>query len=224
MPSYDNPDFAEFMGALAGDGHLTNSNYTYRVELSLNETEDRYYADYLAVKIAELFRVKPRVYTRNEEANRVNVSFHSKKIHNYISAFFPKGKKSSLQVPDWINSTDKSSAYLRGLTDTDGSLFFAKRGVYNKNKYPVIELKLQDPQFLNEIEILLEEFSLKPVRSSNIKIQLNGENRLEKWIRKIGFNNLNRISRYQVWRKKGHCPPNTSLHERLKMLGNKPPG
>ena len=214
-----NSEFAEFMGALAGDGHITNCSNHYRIEFTLNGTEDRYYAKFLARKFRELFHMEPRLYRRSGEANRVDVQIHSKKIHCFLNQFFPKGKKDSLAVPKWIKKDESfQSSYLRGLIDTDGSLFFAKRGMYEKNSYPVIELKMEDPEFLDEIELLLENLSIDYYRAANNKIQLNGENKLEKWMSKIGFSNPGRSSRYAVWKVQNYCPPDTSLYDRLQIL------
>jgi len=214
--------FSEFMGALAGDGHLTDSNYTYRVEFTLDRTEDKYYVEFLERLIEDLFHIEPRIYRRENAGRRVDVQFHSKKIHSFISGVFPKGKKENLTVPRWVKGEDRKSAFLRGLMDTDGSLFFAKRGMYENNSYPVMELKMEEETFLDEIETMLQDFDIGTYRSAGNKIQLNGENKLEKWVNEIGFSNPSRSSRYYVWKIQNYCPPNTSLQERLEILKNKP--
>lgn len=217
IPSFD-VEFAEFMGALAGDGHITDSGYSYRIEFTFNGTEDGLYADFIAVLFKDLFNVNPRVYRRSGETNRVDVQVHSKKIYNFLSMFFPSGKKDNLSPPKWVDSKEKAAAYLRGLMDTDGSLFFAKRGTYKRNSYPVMEIKMHDASFLDEVEDLLELVDLDYYRSSDIKIQFNGEEKLEEWVSRIGFNNINRISRYQVWKLHGFCPPDTTLEDRLEII------
>jgi hypothetical protein len=45
---------------------------------------------------------------------------------------------------------------------------------------------------------------------------------MEEWLLKIGFHNLNRISRYQVWKAKGYCPPDTTLKDRREMMKSAP--
>lgn len=215
------PKMAEFTGALSGDGHLTASKGVYRVGFALNGTEDIYYIYFLADLFRELFHVEPRIYFR-DCSNRADIEVNCKKIHGFIEKFFPKGKKNSLDVPDWVKGKEMISAYLRGLIDTNGSLFFAKRGIYEKNCYPVIELKMEDEKFLDQVELLLQELDIGYYRSADNKIQLNGKSKLENWILKVGFSNPNRSSRYYVWKVQKYCPSSTSLGDRLEMLGIKP--
>lgn len=217
-------EFAEFLGALSGDGHLTNSSNTYRVEFTLNGTEDRFYVNFLVDMFRELFQLSPKVYRRRGEANRVDIQIHSKKVHSFLSEFFPKGKKEDLRVPDWISRENVEPSYLRGLMDTDGSLFFAKRGTYQRNSYPVVEFKIYNKNFLDGIGNLLDEVGIDYYRSDKYKIQINGEKRLKKWVSRIGFSNPNRSSRYVVWRLQNYCPPNTTIDQRLDIIRNSLPG
>lgn len=221
IPSF-NPLFTEFLGALAGDGHLSDSNHTYRIEFTLNGTEDKYYTEFLKSSFKFLFNIEARVYERESSANRIDVQAHSKKLHSYLSKYFPTGKKERLVLPEQVVSKEFESEYLRGLMDTDGSLFFAKRGTYERNSYPVIEFKLNDSKFLDQVENIIENLGINPYRASRNKIQINGKEKLEKWNSKIGFRNPNRLSRYCVWKVQNYCPPNTTLEQRLKMLGIKP--
>jgi len=169
-----------------------------------------------------LFNTSAKVYRRDGEVNRVDVRIHSKEVHSFLSGFFPQGKKEAIDVPRWVYKTESSSAYLRGLMDTDGSLFFAKRGVYENNCYPVMEIKVYDKGFLDQVENLLYCLDIGFYRSSDIKIQMNGEDKLRKWRWKVGFSNPNRSSRYFLWNVKNYCPPDTTIDERLRMLGIKP--
>jgi len=34
----------------------------------------------------------------------------------------------------------------------------------------------------------------------------------------IGFNNPVHITKYQIWKKFGFCPPNTNLQHRIRIL------
>ena len=39
-----------------------------------------------------------------------------------------------------------------------------------------------------------------------------------KWMRLIGFSNPKHITKIEVWKKLGYCPPRTTYLERLKIL------
>lgn len=51
-------------------------------------------------------------------------------------------------------------------------------------------------------------------------IFISGKNRLEKWIKIIGFNNPKHLSKYLIWKKYGFCPPRNTLKDRIKILNN----
>jgi hypothetical protein len=121
-------------------------------------------------------------------------------------------------IPKWILTKKQfMKKFIRGLVDTDGSLFFAKRGTYKSNKYPVIEIKIYDEMLLEQVFEILKELGLNPIKQK-YKVQLNGIYRLNEWLKNIGFKNSNHLSRYYIWKKFGFCPPNTKLKERLKIL------
>lgn len=81
---------------------------------------------------------------------------------------------------------------------------------------------MKDKEFLDQIEVLLKELNIDFYRSNKFKVQLNGVSKLENWVEKIGFSNPSRSSRYHVWKVQNYCPPSTTLHDRLEMLGIMP--
>lgn len=150
--------------------------------------------------------------------NAVRVMAHSKKIFHFLRENFPNGYKDEINIPPWIDSKERKAAYLRGIADTDGSLFFAKRGTYEKHCYPVIEIKMNESNFLDQLESILDDLDIGYYRSSEIKIQLNGRSKLNRWMEEIGFSNPSKHSRFAVWKVQNSCPPNTDLKDRLEIL------
>ncbi len=171
--------------------------------------------------INDLFGIKPKVRERRKYST-INIEINSKLISKFlISLGFPNGeKKNKLRVPNWIiRNKEYATAFLRGLVDTDGCLFFAKRGTYRLNTYPVIEIKSHDPRFINDLNKIVKSLNFSLYKGKD-KIQLNGKKNLKKWLNEIGFKNLNNLSRYLVWKKFKYCPPKTNLVERLRMLSS----
>ncbi len=211
---------AEFFGILFGDGSVIDTERIHRIVISLNLKEDSVYKDYVFQLIKKLFGIEPKL-KRRQRFGKLDLEISSKGISKFLlSLGYPNGrKKDKLIIPYWILENRKHlQLFLRGLVDTDGSLFFAKRGTYKLNEYPVIEIKMHDENFINQIFYSLKNLGFK-VNKTKIKIQLNGKDNLQKWINEIGFRNLNLQSRYFLWKKLSYCPPKTKLRQRLIMLG-----
>lgn len=215
---------AEFLGILFGDGHFLRSKKAYHIGITLNLTEDGFYSNYVSRMIKILFGLEPKIARRPDYGTLV-LSIDSKVITRFLSGlgFRAGSKKGNLKVPDWIKSNKKYiRSFLRGVIDTDGSLFFTKRGTYKKNKYPVIEIKLHDERLIRDIGLLFDRIKFPVVLSPKDKpnkIQANGEMLLNKWVDEIGIGNLNSFSRYLVWKYFGYLEPETKLKDRLKLLG-----
>lgn len=221
---------AEFLGLMSGDGYLlikTGKKKVYRIQITLNSTEDIFYVNYVSNLIFRLFRVNPTKQNRIENALYLNIN--NKKIAYFVESLgFPIGrKKNKLKIPGWVfNKKSYVRAFLRGLMETDGSLFFAKRGTYKTNKYPVMEIKCVDKNFMTEVKKAFNFIGFMPlfrecdegIHDNAYKVQLNGERWLNKWANEIGFNNLNYKTRYIVWKQKGFCPPRTKLSDRMKLI------
>ena len=214
---------AEFLGILCGDGHLHDKGKVYKFDITLDLKEDFRYKDYVLSLINDLFNVKPRVIER-EKYNTTVITVNSKSITKFlISMDFPKGnKKGKLKIPDWIYKKEiYIRRFIRGLADTDGSIFFAKRGTYKLNKYPVIEIKCSDEEFIQNVYKNLNNIGFKSIEShrhGEHKIQLNGIKNLEKWMREIKFKNIKHLTKYSIWKEFGYCQPNTKIIDRIETL------
>ena len=53
---------------------------------------------------------------------------------------------------------------------------------------------------------------------NDFKIYLSGEIMLNKWIKEIGFGNINTITKYNLWKKLGYYIPKITLNQRRKLL------
>jgi hypothetical protein len=214
-----NENLAEFWGILSGDGFLTKTGRVHRLGVCFHLKDDIHYSRYVKLLIKNLFNIEPTISIKKKETI-LYLLVHSKGITDFISENnFPIGiKKDKLKIPKWIANNNKFvKRYLRGLIDTDGCLFYPKKGTYKVNKYPVIEIKIHDKTFIKNIGTLINNLGFKVVRQK-YKIQLNGIQNLNKWLDVIGFKNIKHITRYLIWKKYGFCPPGTNLKERLNLL------
>ena len=49
-------------------------------------------------------------------------------------------------------------------------------------------------------------------------LQVSGVKMLEKWVEEIGFSNKSHLTRYEIFKKVGFVPSNTSYEQRLRIL------
>ena len=136
---------AEFVGILLGDGHLhKKGEKSYLGDLliiSLNRVDEPQYVEYVKNLIFNLFGIIPAEFPRIDSKS-IDLKLYNSDIINFlISIGLKTGDKvkNQVYVPEWIKKEKKwvecnqiewnsrikplVIACLRGLTDTDGSLY-----------------------------------------------------------------------------------------------------
>ncbi len=156
-----NTDFAEILGVLNGDGHLSKVNHEVSVTGDLKDT---LYFVYLKEKFAKLFNLDFKI---EEFKHYLKLRAYSKELINFLNKEYglPKGrKKGRLKIPQKLYS-EKSflEAYFRGLFDTDGT-FYLRR----KNE-PVVEISSADKDYLYQIRAGLKLLNFQfGIREKNV--------------------------------------------------------
>ncbi len=116
-------ELAEFIGIMLGDGCLGS---TFQASIAFNAETDREYAAFIVGLSQRLFGMTPTVSCRPHSREGVLV-FSSRRLVGYlIHLGLPRANKVAIQVsvPDWITrSPQYRRSCLRGLMDTDGSLY-----------------------------------------------------------------------------------------------------
>ena len=162
--------------------------------------------------------------------NKRFISFLEKEIG------LKRGKKIDIGIPSVIEGKEQKISFLRGLFDTDGSIYFCKSYVktkkyswYNKFHYkPKIKLATISKKLIDDVKDVLAELGFSP-RLYAPRKQKENENYMyavvldinkdtQKWIENIGFKNLKHITKIQVWKRFGFCPPHTTLNQRKRIL------
>tara|TARA_Y100000310_G_scaffold206210_1_gene206613 strand:- start:718 stop:1224 length:507 start_codon:yes stop_codon:yes gene_type:complete len=151
---------------------------------------------------------------------------------------FPSGAKSlCVKAPDAIKFSSDTvfiGNFLRGYFDTDGCLSFDKK-IYNsnifkktKNFYPRLLFSTVSFNLFGDVCHMFERLGLRfststykpkvPSENRKYTIQMAGITQLNNWLLLIGMRNPTKYSRYLIWKKHGHCPPNTTFEERVNVL------
>ena len=121
-PTYS-ANLAEFVGIVLGDGGISK----YQVVVTLHITDDKEYSEYVASLLRKLFRTRVGISYR-PKSSVVNIVISRIELVNYCTKILGLkiGNKVAQQVdiPNWIKQNKKYSiACVRGLVDTDGSIF-----------------------------------------------------------------------------------------------------
>lgn len=145
----ENYSLAEMIGIILGDGHLSIDGYY--LTITLNFQDEREYAVYIMKLLESLFKQKPVVINLpKNKANQLRIS-NRFLVEFLTSKDLKLGNKIKNQVgvPLWIkNNININAPCLKGLTDTDGSIF------------PVIRENSIKINFKNNSEPLVRDYKL----------------------------------------------------------------
>ena len=141
----ESEDLAELIGVLLGDGNVSKKYHTLSV--TLNQIEEPNYVNYIKKLIKSTLKREPSVVDLpNNKAIQLRV-YDTGIINVLLSKGLKSGNKVKNQVgvPLWIKKNHRFTiACLRGLIDTDGSIFIARRDNFihinfKNNSKPLVE-------------------------------------------------------------------------------------
>jgi len=193
-------DICEFIGAFIGDGFTNRYGHVSMTQIAGDKRYDTEYHSYLGSILEKRFGIKPRIYVK-KETNELRTNFYSKGLFLFLVGrfSFPPGKKAkTVLIPNEIihsNDPRKVSAVLRGIFDTDGSVYFDRRQIY-KRKYPRIDLHLRNMGLIRQISEQLSGMDIPfSVVEGGYRLQINGISSIKKYISTIGFSNPRHIKK-----------------------------
>jgi DNA-binding transcriptional regulator WhiA len=196
---------AELVGALIGDGYIYRKNGKYQIGFVGNPKTDVEYYTKLQKLILSEWNKKANIKFRERGIRMVIDSKETSDfLVNNLRICYGEGKCEKVKIPHEMTKDWKLARnVLRGIVDTDGSVFIAqKQGAKN---YPSIEITTSSIKLANQIRNILIKrnfrvaniWSYKSKMSKRItyKVPLNGKENLRKWIDKIGFSNTYKLER-----------------------------
>jgi len=206
LPKESSQKLAEFIGLLTGDGYLNyySSQEKYLLEIAGDSRLDKdYLMNYVKRMIKNLFNIKASFFTRKDQ-NSMYLRLISKGLIIYlIKIGFKKGRKNQINVPHWIISNREYMIYfIKGLADTDFSLYYRKR-------YPIVSFTSKSECLVKSVFNFLkkEEFMIKNYYKEEridkrgysntiaYNIKLNGKKNLALWSRLINFRNKRHLKK-----------------------------
>ena len=204
----------------------------YRATYSGHEIDERdFHEEFVVSLIAKLFNKKTKI--RIGTKTTILTELNSKAIVTFLNRAIglPLGSKKDIRIPTMIRHSKEriKGSFLRGLADTDFSLSFKKRHrIFHY--YPSINFVSESRSLVQSVGKLLKKYNIpfsiqfdaKRVRNETITtrsdINIYGKNNVERWMKLIGFNSPKHLTKYEIWKKYGFCPPNTTILERRNIL------
>lgn len=196
-PDLNSEKLAEFVGIMLGDGcigkYRCRSDGGEKIQTQVKITlhrEERMYAKYVEGLFDDLFGFVPPTYEKKSE-NIVEVRSFRRKLFEFLTEELglkesPKWGKATIPEPCLKNP----ESVLRGYFDTDGSVVLTDN---NGTLYPRLEMKICPSPMRDQMEKILGDcgfnFGWYEIGKGKVRVQMNGESQLEKWLDEIGIAN-----------------------------------
>ncbi|MEK6906782.1 MAG: LAGLIDADG family homing endonuclease [Nanoarchaeota archaeon] len=195
----ESQELAEIIGAVLGDGHvsfhsLNKGNrwigtYVIRIAGDLEKDKD-YHLNYLKPLCRKIFNLKAKEILKTKNNGRFLDLYSKELVKLFIKMGIKPGNKIKNQstIPKWVfKKEDYIKSCLRGLIDTDGSVFRMSKRDYN----------LVRMNFTNHNQTLLEDtrnafkmLGFNPSKIINNKqFFISRQYEINKYLKDIGFSN-----------------------------------
>lgn len=191
-------ELAEFIGIAMGDGGMTNR----QLIITLNHITDLAYSHFVVRLIKKLFHITPAVYhVLKNSVNNIVIS-RSELVVYLHSLGLPVGHKirQNLDMPDWIKENDDYIiACIRGLVDTDGSVFTSRYRVNGKRyTYKKLSFCSMSPALIKTVKIFLQNrgFHIRVKQGKDIRIESVAD--MKRYMQLIGSHNPKHLKRYHT--------------------------
>jgi len=228
----------ELLGIYIGDGCLSKTKKYKEFAVLGDITEEKEYYETHVIPMFNEIIMKP-ILNKNVVGKSYPsmgvfgfLIFNDKIFEYFTNLGFKSGPKTNMKLPKLITEAkpELQKAFLRGLFDTDGSIYFEKNysAKHNEHRKPKIKLATTSKTLKNQIKKMCEKFGFKTMNRSPYKgkrdkntlheLVVYRKNDVERWINEIGFNNSKHKTKIAVWRKLGYCPPKTTIAERRNIL------
>lgn len=184
IPTTHSTDLAEFVGCLLGDGHLSPTQVTVALG-----AKDRY-APYVLDLIHRIFGIHAK-QTATKRGYCV-IYFGSTAIVRWFRemGLVRHKVKSQVDIPTWIMKRKQfMRAALRGLFDTDGSVYKLRWGLQ-------ISFCNRSLPLLQSVQRMLKILGFHPSNISGFNIYLTRRADTARFFREIGFGNQKHVDRY----------------------------
>lgn len=190
-----NEKLAEFIGIMLGDGGMTQ----YQVSVTLHSIDDLEYGLFVKSLVQKLFGVMPSVYVRKDAHAHSIVLARKRAVTFLVSLGLVTGNKvkQQINIPTWILENEEYSlACLRGLMDTDGSVYLHKYKVGGKEyQYKKLCFSSASVPLQNDVLFILHRFG-STATCSGTNVRIDAVCDVTRYMKVIGTHNPKHLKRY----------------------------
>ncbi len=190
-------ELAELFGIVMGDGHVGS----YQLLITTNSETDMDHALYSKELLERLFDIPVSLYKR-KDSKAVQIVASSKALCLYfVSKGMPQGDKlrGGICPPNWVLKNKKLRyAFLRGLIDTDGSVYKDSHLIKDK-KYTstCIAFTSASAALRDFVYVTCVELGLSPTLSGR-DVRIRRRKSVQKYMELVGSHNAKHIRRFEV--------------------------
>ena len=193
-------NISELIGIIIGDGNLDNIQKHYRIGITGDPVNDRDYFFYVQSLIKKTWNKDVKIARRGRG---IRIVVNSKPIFLEMTQKYGlpigEGKCEKVIIPEIIaNNWNLARHVIRGIVDTDGSIFVANKP--GSPNYPSIEITTCSAKLAEQLRNLLQKHEFRvaniwcdrprtPNSRPSYKVPLNGRENVRKWLQHIGFSN-----------------------------------
>ncbi len=189
-------ELAEFVGIVLGDGGITKT----QVRFTLHIKDDKDYGEFISKLTNKLFDVRVAICTSTKYSARIYYVSRKELVSFLVNKVGLKiGSKvgQQIDIPEWIkNNESYSRVCVRGLIDTDGSVFIHKYKVNGKEyRYKKLVFTNYSRPLLDSVFKILVTNGLNPRLSRGVDVCLDSKSDVEQYFKKIGSNNPKHLNK-----------------------------
>ena len=193
------PQLAEFVGIMIGDGTVGK----YQISIALDMITDKIYADFVASLVEDLFHIRPGVYLR-EKQGRIVIAVSSVALSEYLQGLgLLAGNKLryGVTLPGWVrNNPEFSKACLRGLFDTDGSVYQETHRLRNAiYSYPRLSLVSYSKPLRDAAYDELNRFGISALIRNDRDVKIERFTDIKRYFTVIGTSNGKHLARWHAY-------------------------
>lgn len=188
--------FAEFIGIMMGDGGMSRRQLT----ITLHHIDDLPYSRFVVRLMKNLFDITPSVYHDIQDSVNNIVISRSGLVQHLHALGLPIGNKVRQQfdIPLWIKRNRQFRiACVRGLVDTDGSVFTHHYKVNGKwYSYKKLDFSSMSFPLRQSVYALFKEIGLHPRFAQNKSVRLDSVQDMKKYFKIVSSHNPKHLKRY----------------------------
>jgi intein/homing endonuclease len=190
-------ELGNFIGIMLGDGGIRSK---YQLTVTYNSKTDREFAEYVGKLIKRLFGVE---HIKSKRKNDLGADIIVNSA-NVISFLLKQGLvlgdkiEQQIDIPKWIKrSKDFKKACIRGLFDTDGSLYCHRYKVGNKwYEYLKLDFTSCSKPLLRSVYKILSDLKIKS-SVNGVRVVISAQSDVNRYLAMIGSSNMKVVDRWK---------------------------